>query len=359
MTEKMIIAVVGATGSQGGGLVRAILADPQGPFTVRALTRNADSGKARELASQGVEVVEADLDDEASVRKAFDGAYGAFVVTNFWAQRTPEQEKARTRAEMELAQAAAGARAAKDTGLRHVVWSTLEDTRPHFERLGIDIPTVFDSYKVPHFDAKGEANAFFTELGVPTTFLQTTFFYESFLIGQGPHRDENGELVLTIPMAGNKMALIAADDIGKTALGVFRRGDDFIGKTVSIAGALLAPWKSPTCTSSIPTRPNTSPESGTSTWYGSSTPISSRSTPGSTSTRAKSHWADRLRGARIDTSNFSTDWSRRESMDNGLTGKVALVTGGTRKLGRAITRRLAEAGTDVAISDKLRDEGED
>jgi hypothetical protein len=110
MTEKMIIAVVGATGRQGGGLVRAILADPQGPFTVRALTRNADSGKAHEFASQGVEVVEADLDDAASVRTAFDRAYGAFVVTNFWAQQTPEEEQARTRAEMELAQAAAATR---------------------------------------------------------------------------------------------------------------------------------------------------------------------------------------------------------------------------------------------------------
>jgi uncharacterized protein YbjT (DUF2867 family) len=238
MTEKMTIAVVGATGSQGGGLVKAILADTEGPFAVRALTRNADSGKARELASQGADVVEADLDDEASVHRAFDGAYGAFVVTNFWAQRTPEEERARTRAEMELAQAAAAARAAKDAGLRHVVWSTLEDTRPHFERLGSDVPTIMGSYKVPHFDAKGEANAFFTELGVPTTFLQTTFFYEAFIVGgQGPHRDEKGELVLTIPMAGNKLALIAADDIGKTALGVFRRGDEFIGKTVSIAGA--------------------------------------------------------------------------------------------------------------------------
>jgi uncharacterized protein YbjT (DUF2867 family) len=237
MTEKKIIAVVGATGSQGGGLVRAILADPEGPFTVRALTRNAESGQARQLASQGVEVVEADLDDEASLRKAFDGAYGAFVVTNFWAQRTPEEEKDRTRAEMELAQAAAAARAAKDAGLRHVVWSTLEDTRPHFERLGSDVSTILDSYKVPHFDAKGEANSFFTELGVPTTFLQTTFYYESFLVGQGPHRNENGELVLTNPMGGNKMALIAADDIGKTALGVLRRGDEFTGKTVSIAGS--------------------------------------------------------------------------------------------------------------------------
>jgi uncharacterized protein YbjT (DUF2867 family) len=238
MTEKKIIAVVGATGAQGGGLVRAVLADPEGPFTARALTRNADSAKARELAAQGVEVVEADLDDEASLRKAFDGAYGAFVVTNFWVARTPEEEKARTRAEMELAQAAAAARAAKDAGLRHVVWSTLEDTRPHFERLGSDVPTVLGRYKVPHFDAKGEANAFFSDLGVPTTFLQTSFYYEAFLMGQGPHRDENDELVLTLPMAGSKMALIAADDIGKTALGVFRRGDDFIGKTVSIAGTL-------------------------------------------------------------------------------------------------------------------------
>jgi uncharacterized protein YbjT (DUF2867 family) len=238
MAEKKIIAVVGATGAQGGGLVRAILADPAGSFTARALTRNADSAKARELAAQGVEVIEADLDDEGSLRKAFDGAHGAFVVTNFWAQRTPEEEKARTRAEMELAQAAAAARAAKETGLRHVVWSTLEDTRPHFDRLGIDVPTVFDDYKVPHFDAKGEANAFFTDLGVPTTFLQTTFYYEAFLIGQGPHRDENGELVLTNPMAGNKMALVAGDDIGRTALGIFRLGGELIGQTVSIAGTI-------------------------------------------------------------------------------------------------------------------------
>jgi uncharacterized protein YbjT (DUF2867 family) len=237
MTEKKIIAVVGATGAQGGGLVRAILADPAGRFSARALTRNADSDRARDLASNGAEVVEADLDDEASLREAFHGAYGAYVVTNFWASRTPEQEQARSRAQMELDQAAAAARAARDAELRHVVWSTLEDTRPHFERLGIDVPNALGNYKVPHFDAKGEANAFFTSLGVPTTFLQTTFYYEAFLRGQGPRRDDNGELVLQIPMADKKMALIAAEDIGKTALGVFRRGDDFIGKTVSIAGA--------------------------------------------------------------------------------------------------------------------------
>ncbi|HEV7449861.1 MAG TPA: NmrA/HSCARG family protein [Pseudonocardiaceae bacterium] len=227
---------MGAIGAQGGGLVRAILADPAGPFTARALTRNADSGRARELASQGVEVIEADLDDEASLRKAFDGAYGAYVVTNFWAQRTPEQEQARTRAEIELDQAAAAARAAKDAELRHVVWSTLEDTRPHFARLGIEVPNALGNYKVPHFDAKGAANASVTALGVPTTFLQTTMYYEGFLQGAGPHRNGNGELVLSIPMADNMLAVIAGEDIGKAALGVLGRGDEFIGKTVSIAG---------------------------------------------------------------------------------------------------------------------------
>lgn len=238
MTEKKIIAVVGATGAQGGGLLRAILADPDGPFTARAMTRNAGSDPARELASQGAEVIEADLDDETSLRKAFDGAYGAYVVTNFWAQRTPEQEQARTRAEMELDQAAAAARAAKDTELRHVVWSTLEDTRPHFARLGTNVPNALDNYKVPHFDAKAEANASFTALGVPTTFLQTTMYYEAFLQGFGPHRNDNGELALTLPMADKRWALIAGEDIGKTALGVFRRGGQFIDKTVSIAGTL-------------------------------------------------------------------------------------------------------------------------
>jgi len=139
---------------------------------------------------------------------------------------------------MELDQAAAAARAAKDTELRHVVWSTLEDTRPHFQRLGIEVPDALGNYKVPHFDAKAEANASFTALGVPTTFLQTTMYYEAFLQGQGPHRNDNGELVLTLPMADKRWALIAGEDIGKTALGVFRRGGQFIGKTVSIAGTL-------------------------------------------------------------------------------------------------------------------------
>ena len=92
MSEKKIIAVVGATGAQGGGLVRAIMHDPDGGFTARALTRNVDSPKAQELAALGAEVMAADVDDVSSLERAFNGAYGAFCVTFFWEHFSPEKE---------------------------------------------------------------------------------------------------------------------------------------------------------------------------------------------------------------------------------------------------------------------------
>lgn len=228
-----VIAVVGATGNQGGGLVRAILADPT--FQARALTRDPQSEKGRQLAAAGAEVVAADLDDLDSMTRAFSGASGAFVVTNYWADRTPEQEAERSRADAELHQAETAARAAKAAGVPHVIWSTLEDTREHF---GDDerVPTVQGRYKVPHFDAKAEADRLFTEHGVPTTFLRTAGFYEGFTSELAPVRDPNGALVLTLPMADRTMSAIAVGDIGRTALGIFRRGAEFIGATVSIAG---------------------------------------------------------------------------------------------------------------------------
>jgi uncharacterized protein YbjT (DUF2867 family) len=236
VTDKKIIAVTGATGAQGGGLVRSILDDPDSPFAVRALTRNPDSPKARDYAARGAEVVRTDLDDEDGLRGAFDGAHGAFVVTNFWEQMTPEQETKRSRTEMEQEQAQHAARAVKAAGLRHVVWSTLEDTRPHFTYAGSEPPDIERDFKVPHFDAKAEANAYFTGLGVPTTFLETTFYYEAFLAGWGPHRDPNGDLELTLPIGDSVMALVAAEDIGRTAYGILKGGGRYIGRTVNLAG---------------------------------------------------------------------------------------------------------------------------
>src|SRR3954471_16117732 len=152
MVEKRTIAVVGATGAQGGGLVRAILNDPEAPFHPRALTRNPKSAKAAELAQLGAEVVGADLDDVESLKQAFRGAWGAYCVTNFWEHFSPERE---------LKQARALAVAAKEGGVRHAIWSTLEDTRKQVPLSDNRMPTLQGKYKVPHFDAKGEANAYF------------------------------------------------------------------------------------------------------------------------------------------------------------------------------------------------------
>jgi uncharacterized protein YbjT (DUF2867 family) len=239
MSDTKVIAVVGATGAQGGGLVRAILEDRSGRFAARALTRDAGSDRARELAALGAEVVEADLDDEAGLRGAFDGTYGAFVVTNFWEQRTPEQHRARTSTQMELQQAANAARAAKDVGLRHVIWSTLADTRRYFASDDEQAATFEGTYRVPHADAKAEADRFFAESGIPTTLLQANVYFEAFADLYAPQRTEQGELVLPLAFGDALVPAQAVGDVGRTALGIFAEGDALTGKVVSVAGAVL------------------------------------------------------------------------------------------------------------------------
>jgi uncharacterized protein YbjT (DUF2867 family) len=230
--EKKIIAVIGATGAQGGGLVRAILKDKTGSFAARAITRDPTSNKAKELADAGAEVVAADVDDVKSLKKAFTGAHGAFCVTFYWAHMKPEKE---------LSQAKNMAQAAKEAGVRHVIWSTLEDTRKSIPLSDDRMPTLMSKYKVPHFDAKGEADAFFTEAGVPTTFLLTSFYWENFIyFGMGPKKGADGKLAITLPLGSKKLASMSSEDIGKVAYAIFEKGDEMIGKTIGIAGGHLS-----------------------------------------------------------------------------------------------------------------------
>ncbi|HEX4051869.1 MAG TPA: NmrA/HSCARG family protein [Steroidobacteraceae bacterium] len=231
MTEKKIIAVVGATGSQGSGLIRAILEDPQGGFRPRAITRDVNSDKAKALASQGVEVVAGDIDDEASMVRAFDGAYGAYCVTFFWGHFSPDRESKN---------AQTLANAAKRAHVQHVIWSTLEDTRKLVPLSDNRMPTLQGKYKCPHFDAKGESDHFFTDAGVPVTFLLTTFYWDNMIyFGMGPKKGEDGKLAITFPIGDKRLSGIAAEDIGRAAYGIFKGGKEFIGKTVGIAGEHL------------------------------------------------------------------------------------------------------------------------
>jgi len=173
--------------------------------------------------------VNADLDDVESLKKAFAGAYGVYGVTNFWEHFSGEKEKA---------QAKNIADAAKAAGVKHVVWSTLEDTRKLMTPDDKRMPMLQEKYRVPHFDAKAEANAYFA--GLPVTYLVTSFYWDNFyMFGLAPKKGPDGKYAWAYPMGNAKMAGIAAEDIGKVAYGIFKAGNEYIGKTVGIVGENL------------------------------------------------------------------------------------------------------------------------
>jgi uncharacterized protein YbjT (DUF2867 family) len=231
MENSKIIAVVGGTGAQGKGLVKAILNDKESGFKARVITRDAGSDKAKELAKLGAEVVEADVDNKESIVNAFKGAYGAYCVSFFWEHFSPEKEKLHAKNMAE---------AASEAGVKHVIWSTLEDSRKFIPLDDDRMPTLQGKYKVPHFDAKGESNAYFENSGVPYTLLHTSFYWENFIyFGMGPQKGPDGKLAITMPIEDKKLPGIATEDIGKCAYSIFKAGKEFQGKSVGIAGEHL------------------------------------------------------------------------------------------------------------------------
>jgi uncharacterized protein YbjT (DUF2867 family) len=232
MAQKKIIVVVGATGAQGGGLAHAILSDSNSEFTVRAITRDPGSDKAKELATLGAEIVKADIDDAEGFKQALKGAYGAFFVTFFWAHYSPEKE---------MAEAQIMAKAAKEAGIKHIIWSTLEDVTNWVPLNDDSMPTLREKYKVPHFDGKGKSDRYFIDEAVPVTFMLASYYWENLIyFGMGPKRGTDGKLSITFPMGDKKMAGIAAEDIGRCAYGIFQKGESLIGKRIGIAGDQLS-----------------------------------------------------------------------------------------------------------------------
>ncbi|MGW0194097.1 NmrA/HSCARG family protein [Nonomuraea sp. NPDC003201] len=229
MSHDKVITVLGATGTQGGAVARALLAD--GELAVRAVTRDAASPKAQALAGLDAQVVEATLTDEGSLRRAFDGAYGAFLVTPYWEHRSPARELAEVKNLISAAQAA---------GLRHVVWSTLEDTREVIAAGDDRMPVLGDGYRVPHFDVKGgAADALFAKSGLPVTYLLMSFYWDNLLGLARPQRDPDGTLAVHLPLGDTAIAGVASDDIGKVVLSVLRQPAETIGLTVPVVGEYL------------------------------------------------------------------------------------------------------------------------
>lgn len=229
MAEKKTIVVLGSTGSQGGGLCRAILGDPSSGFACRAVTRDPSKDPAKALADSGAEVVQADIDDVESLKKVFAGAHGLYAVTNFWEHFSGDKEKA---------QAKNIADAAKDAGIKHVIWSTLEDTRKLMSPDDKRMPMLQEKYRVPHFDAKAEADQFFA--GLPVTYLVTSFYWDNlYMFGLAPKKGDDGTYTWTLPMGNSKLAAISVQDIGKIAYGLLKGGDQYVGKRVGVAGGTM------------------------------------------------------------------------------------------------------------------------
>src|SRR2546421_3624943 len=199
--NKKLIAVIGATGQQGGGVLRALQAS--GQFKVRALTRNPD--KHRGLAE---EVVEADLDKPETLKAAFEGAHGVFLVTNFQEAGTDE-----------LKQATAAIRAAKDVGVKHFIWSTLPDVEA----------ISGGKFNVPHFTGKAKIDRIVKEAGFAHhTFVIAPFFYQNLVGLLAPQKQADGTLGWALPIDPTVRGIHMGDitEIGSIVAGAFALPDE-------------------------------------------------------------------------------------------------------------------------------------
>jgi len=197
---KQLIAVIGATGQQGGGVVRAL--QGSGQFKVRALSRNPD--KHRDLAD---EVVKADLNRPETLKAAFEGAHGVFLVTNNWEPGTDE-----------LKQATAAVRAAKDAGVKHFIWSTL----PHAEAIS------GGKFDVPHFTGKAKVDRIVKEAGFAKhTFVIAPFYYGNLTGIMAPQKQADGSVGWTLPLDPTVRVIHMGDitELGNIVAGAFAHPD--------------------------------------------------------------------------------------------------------------------------------------
>ena len=198
--DRKVIAVIGATGQQGGGVVRALQAN--GQFTVRALTRNPD--KHRELAE---EVVEADLGKPETLKAAFEGAHGVFLVTNF-------QEAGSN----ELKQATAAISAAQAAGVKHFIWSTLPDVEA----------ISGGKFNVPHFTGKAKIDQVVKDGGFENyTFVIAPFYYQNLVGAIGAHKQADGSMGWALPLDPAVRCIHMGDisELGIIVAGAFAHPD--------------------------------------------------------------------------------------------------------------------------------------
>ena len=218
-----LVTVFGATGAQGGAVARALVA--RGGYRVRGVTRNPVSEKAKALKASGIEVVKANLDDATSVETAVQGAYGVFLVTDYWGTLAKLQDADKSQ-EAELAQGKLVGDACKKAGVKHLVYSGLE--------LVLDII----GKPCPHCDAKGRVEKYLDEIGTPNTSTRYPYYFDNFATMMRPQKQDDGTFSITLPMDG-PMDGISVEDAGEAVASVFTNPSEFIGKKIGLSGDKL------------------------------------------------------------------------------------------------------------------------
>ncbi|XP_044527637.1 nmrA-like family domain-containing protein 1 [Gracilinanus agilis] len=219
MASKKVIVVFGATGNQGGSVARAILEDEN--ICVRVATRDVTKPAAVALQDLGAEVVKCDLNSKEDVNGILKGAYGTFLVTNFWEGHSKEKE---------VKQGKTVADASKHLGLEHVVYSGLENVKKLTK----------GKLEVHHFDGKGQVEEYFWSIGVPMTSVRLSAYFENFLNIWKPVKASDGDYYnLVLPMKDIPLDGISVADIGPAVASIFRSPEEFLGKTVGLSAEAL------------------------------------------------------------------------------------------------------------------------
>jgi uncharacterized protein YbjT (DUF2867 family) len=220
---KQTITVLGGTGLQGGSVVSALL--DRREFAVRVATRHPTGDAARALAARGVELVKADLLEPNSLGAAFDGAHGAFVVTNFWEPEIQARE-------FEIATSAV--KAARAAGVEHLIWSTLPDA----DKL------THGRLKVPHFTGKAHVDAAVEAAGFARhTFVQAPFYFQNFLGSLAPQALPNRGRGWSVPMDLAARVIHAGDvtDVGRAVAAAFNARDKLAdGSYLAVCGGVYS-----------------------------------------------------------------------------------------------------------------------
>lgn len=208
-----MILVTGATGAQGNSVAKALLEDSR--WTVRCLTRNIHSEKARALQDLGAILVEGDLDDMDSLLKAMEGCYGVFGLTNFWEHYEKEYQQGKNLID-----------AVHASGVSHFVYSGL----PAYQTLS------GGRLSVPHCDIKAALEVYTNSLGIPSTFVHIAFYYENFLSFFPPQRGDDGAFYFGFPQGSTPLAMATPEDMGAIVSLIFDHPDIYVGKTMGVVG---------------------------------------------------------------------------------------------------------------------------